>query len=760
MSLRAHAPPSLTGVPASVVHATGALQQDLVPNALVADADSATLASATISLGPSYLAGDVLMSDDVGAGSAGITQNYANGVLTLSGVSSLANYQEAIDSVTYSTTAADPTGGGADPSREVTFTLNDGNSSNNLSAPVTEKVFFAGTPPTVTAGTATLTGGVEGATPTTLSATFSDTNTGAPTSGFSGTIAWGDGQTTTFESSAVSGSNGSYTVSGSHQYAEEGTYNATVTINDAGGSSASESGTATVGDAPLTQGTATLTAGVTATMLSATFSDANTGAPTSDFFGTIAWGDGSTTNFTSSAITGSNGSYTVDGSHQYATEGSYTATVTINDEGGSATTESGTASIASSNLPVVAAVASTVNASASAALTPAQLFSASEAEGFPILSYEVEDASVGSSQGFWVLNGAVLPNGQTTTLTAAQLSQLSFVAGSASTPVSDTLDVAASDAAGFGAFTTFTVTAAAHVSTPVPTVTAANELEAPNLTLTPANLFSAMAFGGNSVASYEVEDTTPDSGHWVFNGVVEPTNQLIDVTAAQLSGLSFSTGYGADTLKVRANDGSQWGNFTSFTVTPLPNAAPPAATASTLIMERQADGALELYNIGRSTIQLDGPLGQIDPILQVAGVGGFDGGDTTDLLMRDPTTGAFTLYDVSNNNIIGNAALGQVGTEWQVAGFGDFSGNAGETDMLMRNGNTGAFEEYDIANNTITHSTGMGQVGLEWQVAGFGDFSGNANETDMLMRNSNTGSFEVYDIANNTITSAASMGQV
>ena len=99
----------------------------------------------------------------------------------------------------------------------------------------------------------------------------------------------------------------------------------------------------------------------------------------------------------------------------------------------------------------------------------------------------------------------------------------------------------------------------------------------------------------------------------MFNGVVEPANQLIDVTAAQLSELSFDTGYGADTLKVRANDGSQWGNFATFTVTPPPNAAPPAATASTLIMERQADGALELYNIGRSTIQLDGPLGQIDP---------------------------------------------------------------------------------------------------------------------------------------------------
>ena len=148
---------------------------------------------------------------------------------------------------------------------------------------------------------------------------------------------------------------------------------------------------------------------------------------------------------------------------------------------------------------------------------------------------------------------------------------------------------------------------------------------------------------------------------------------------------------------------------------------------------------IEFYDIGRNTILLDGPLGQINPALQVAGVGGFNGADTADLLMRDPTTGVFTLYDVSNNNITGNVVVGQVGLEWTVSGFGDFSTRASETDMLMRNSNTGEFEVFDIANNAITFAGPMGQVGLEWSIAGFGDFSTRANETDMLMRNSNTG---------------------
>ena len=315
------------------------------------------------------------------------------------------------------------------------------------------------------------------------------------------------------------------------------------------------------------------------------------------------------------------------------------------------------------------------------------------------------------------------------------------------------------------------MTAAAHASTTAPTVTAANELKAPDLSLAASGLFSGTAFGNNTITSYEVVDKTTDSGHWVFNGTVEPTNQVIDVTAAQLAQLTFATGYGTDNLMVRANDGSQWGSFTSFTITPPPNAAPPAGTKDTLVMLRSADGAYEFYDIGQNKILLDGPLGQINPALQVAGVGGFNGADTADLLMRDPATGAFTLYDVSNNNITGNVALGQVGPEWTVAGVGDFSTRLGETDMLMRNRiparsrsttsattpsrlradgpgragmdggglrrfldprqrdrhadaqrNTGAFELYDIANNAITSAQPMGQVGLEWQIAGFSDF--------------------------------------
>ena len=173
------------------------------------------------------------------------------------------------------------------------------------------------------------------------------------------------------------------------------------------------------------------------------------------------------------------------------------------------------------------------------------------------------------------------------------------------------------------------------------------------------------------------------------------------------------------------------------------------------------NGQYEIYDLGSNSVLAAYQLGQVGTEWQVAGLGGFDGADTSDMILRNSNTGTFELYDISNNNITNALGIGQVGTEWQVAGFADFSSKPGETDMLLRTSTTGAFEVYDIANNQITSVAPMGQVGTEWRAAGFGDFSTRANETgDMLMRNSNTGAFEVYDVANNQITSAGSMGQV
>ncbi|HAR16968.1 MAG TPA: hypothetical protein DCS52_25130, partial [Bradyrhizobium sp.] len=67
------------------------------------------------------------------------------------------------------------------------------------------------------------------------------------------------------------------------------------------------------------------------------------------------------------------------------------------------------------------------------------------------------------------------------------------------------------------------------------------------------------------------------NGHWTVNGVAQAANTEIDVSAANLSQLSYvfgPTGSAPDTLYIRANDGFLWGAWTAFTATPGPDQAP------------------------------------------------------------------------------------------------------------------------------------------------------------------------------------------
>ena len=152
-----------------------------------------------------------------------------------------------------------------------------------------------------------------------LAATVTDSNPAATVADFttgagSVTINWGDGSTSTLTSSppAVITASGSpagvvFSITGSHTYVEEGSYDVTVTADDKGGSTTIASGSAVVADAPLTStgliqpaidtdeatvfpipqfGTPVFSGPV------AEFSDANTGATITDYTATIDWGDG------------------------------------------------------------------------------------------------------------------------------------------------------------------------------------------------------------------------------------------------------------------------------------------------------------------------------------------------------------------------------------------------------------------------------------------------------------------------------------
>jgi hypothetical protein len=173
--------------------------------------------------------------------------------------------------------------------------------------------------------------GTEGAEAKGTVATFTDPDTSATASEYSASIEWGDGSTSP---GTVTGGAGSFSVSAGHTYVDEGSYPLKVLITDVdnAGNTATTSSTAEIGDAALSASGVSVTSPMSFSGTVASFTDANTGGSAADFTATIEWGDGSSSTGT---VSGSAGSYSVSGSHAYASTGPFEVIVKIVDDGGS-----------------------------------------------------------------------------------------------------------------------------------------------------------------------------------------------------------------------------------------------------------------------------------------------------------------------------------------------------------------------------------------------------------------------------------------
>jgi len=122
----------------------------------------------------------------------------------------------------------------------------------------------------------------------------------------------------------VSGSNGSFTVSGSHTYTVSGQETVKVTLSDDGAGTATATATSTANVRAVLSGSAVLTSAtervaLPGTTVVASFTDGNTSDTPSSLAASINWGDGTVTPGT---VSGGVGSFTVSGGHTYADAGS------------------------------------------------------------------------------------------------------------------------------------------------------------------------------------------------------------------------------------------------------------------------------------------------------------------------------------------------------------------------------------------------------------------------------------------------------
>ncbi len=133
----------------TVTFTGGGLPVALDSGLLVTDQASATLIGATVSIASGFSAGDTLNF----APQFGITGNYdsATGLLTLTGSATLAQYQTALASISFSVSPAngDPTGGGGDTARSIHWLVNDGAAVSNTGTSALTTVHVG---PSITAG--------------------------------------------------------------------------------------------------------------------------------------------------------------------------------------------------------------------------------------------------------------------------------------------------------------------------------------------------------------------------------------------------------------------------------------------------------------------------------------------------------------------------------------------------------------------------------------------------------------------------------
>ena len=185
----------------------------------------------------------------------------------------------------------------------------------------------------------------------TMVATFTDSNLSDLASGLTATIDWGDGTTS---AGTISGSSGSFAVSGGHTYADEGSEAVSVTVTrTVDHTSTTATGTVTVGENDaLTPHALTVTAnsGQAFTGTVASFTDTDTFTTAGDLTATIDWGDGTTS---AGIVSGSAGAFAVSGTHTYASSGQDAVTVTLSDDA------PGTATATANSIAVVGATIQT-----------------------------------------------------------------------------------------------------------------------------------------------------------------------------------------------------------------------------------------------------------------------------------------------------------------------------------------------------------------------------------------------------------------
>ena len=188
------------------------------------------------------------------------------------------------------------------------------------------------------------------------------------------------------------------------------------------------------------------------------------------------------------------------------------------------------------------------SASKGQVVNASDLFSANDANGDPLL-YFFYDNSAAATSGHFTVNGVVQAAGTTFAVSAVQLAQTTFTAGTAG---ADDLFVNAWDGSAYSGPKEFHV----NVVNNAPTVTAPNQTASSGQVFNASDLFTANDADGDSLMYFFYDNSTAaTSGHFEINGVTQAAGTTFAVSQAQLANTTFIAGTTGDDLFVNAWDG-------------------------------------------------------------------------------------------------------------------------------------------------------------------------------------------------------------
>lgn len=188
---------------------------------------------------------------------------------------------------------------------------------------------------------------------------------------FTGTINWGDGTGTSAATLTSTGTG--FDVIGTHNYVDEGTYTATVTINGSDSITNTFQVQITVDDRAVV-GNAVTVNGQTGIQIAnatvANFTDPGGSKAPSAYNATINWGDGTAVEPVTVVFNSGTNSFSVIGTHTYLTANTYTTTITISHGTAPDTILTGVAIVTDGPInPAVQATGVDVSATANIAFT-------------------------------------------------------------------------------------------------------------------------------------------------------------------------------------------------------------------------------------------------------------------------------------------------------------------------------------------------------------------------------------------------------